>query len=702
MLSKDYLCGVRGLRPGWMQTLASTKIYALVFAVLGIFQSAYRSYLIGTLSTVEKRFSMSSKQCSMIMIGDDISPIIASIFIMFFMKDSSKTAWISVGMIMSGLGCAVSMLPFFLFGAATHYGTSKANETLVPHLQPTVVPAVPVELCAEDRYEDPRCELHGDDGSFSAIPLWSLFFGNFLNGIGGTVYYVLGTAYLDDNVKKKNSAIYLGGVYFVRMLGPVLGFMLSSRTLRQWESPSGSSGGLTPKDPRWIGAWWMGYIVIGIGLTVMGIPILLFPKKIRAKSEANNRDRKKNKSLTGDLRSTLSALMRIVKCRVFMFRLSGFTVGYIALAGYYINFPKYLEHQFQRTAPQASTITGPVYLLSNAVGIAVGGTITHFFKPRPQLVALHSFLAYVLATAGFYLLLKIDCPVMETILSNCIGCNCSVSLYTPVCDTVSQRQYFSPCFAGCTQIQNGSKSYYDCSCLDMTFGSTSFTYIKGQTPEVFPGRCSAECETPLLTYSVIVFSIQVILSTTYVGGNLLSLRSILPEDKSVALAFQSVVLNIFAFIPYPIIFSFIMDISCAVWEDKCGKTGACWIYNLPKMRTWMHIVSLILLTICSAFQCFVFIFSGKIVNFYDDPEDRKEKEQSNTGPSAHKSKGKCKPGDRDKPATTLHINLFNVAPSEGTDLVFIAAQETTHSLTFCDSGDNDENQELMNIEHRNC
>lgn len=41
------------------------------------------------------------------------------------------------------------------------------------------------------------------------------------------------------------------------MFGPSVGFMMASYALRQYVDPS-----LTPvidnKDPRWIGAWWMG------------------------------------------------------------------------------------------------------------------------------------------------------------------------------------------------------------------------------------------------------------------------------------------------------------------------------------------------------------------------------------------------------------------------------------------------------------
>lgn len=49
------------------------------------------------------------------------------------------------------------------------------------------------------------------------------------------------------------------------MLGPAIGYTLASFCLKIYISPT-----LTPKieitDPRWLGAWWMGWAILGIGL----------------------------------------------------------------------------------------------------------------------------------------------------------------------------------------------------------------------------------------------------------------------------------------------------------------------------------------------------------------------------------------------------------------------------------------------------
>ncbi|OTF76755.1 hypothetical protein BLA29_014285, partial [Euroglyphus maynei] len=58
-----------------------------------------------------------------------------------------------------------------------------------------------------------------------------------LNGIGYTAFYTIGLPYVDDNIKKKNSPIYLSTISTIRLLGPTLGFTLSSISLQFYENP---------------------------------------------------------------------------------------------------------------------------------------------------------------------------------------------------------------------------------------------------------------------------------------------------------------------------------------------------------------------------------------------------------------------------------------------------------------------------------
>lgn len=60
-LNEDNLCGFGGFHPQWMQRFASKKAFMVVFSILAIIQSMCWSYFTATITTLEKRFKISSQ-----------------------------------------------------------------------------------------------------------------------------------------------------------------------------------------------------------------------------------------------------------------------------------------------------------------------------------------------------------------------------------------------------------------------------------------------------------------------------------------------------------------------------------------------------------------------------------------------------------------------------------------------------------------
>lgn len=74
-------------------------------------------------------------------------------------------------------------------------------------------------------------------------------------GIGQTAIATLGIPYIDDNVKSKQSPLYIAITIGVRVLGPALGYYLGSLCIRLYVDLTKQ---VDHTDPNFIGAWWLG------------------------------------------------------------------------------------------------------------------------------------------------------------------------------------------------------------------------------------------------------------------------------------------------------------------------------------------------------------------------------------------------------------------------------------------------------------
>ncbi|XP_052074077.1 solute carrier organic anion transporter family member 1A4-like [Mytilus californianus] len=81
--------------------------------------------------------------------------------------------------------------------------------------------------------------------------------------------------YIDTNVKQSSTAAYLGVISSLAILGPAVSYGLGGYFSQIHVTLQGIY--VTLQDPRWIGAWWLGFIVFGTLSIVTGIPLMFFP-----------------------------------------------------------------------------------------------------------------------------------------------------------------------------------------------------------------------------------------------------------------------------------------------------------------------------------------------------------------------------------------------------------------------------------------
>lgn len=128
------------------------------------------------------------------------------------------------------MSCFITALPYFIYGPATHFvqdellsSSSSSNQTNN------------FQMCHLEHFSSENCT---DNRGSTVWPAVILFFvGNFIRGIGFATYYVIAMPFVDDNVPKKDSPLFLSVMQCILLIGPAGGFFFSAFCLRLYEDP---------------------------------------------------------------------------------------------------------------------------------------------------------------------------------------------------------------------------------------------------------------------------------------------------------------------------------------------------------------------------------------------------------------------------------------------------------------------------------
>ena len=188
-------CGLGDWHPDWLQFFATPKFFLINFSLVAILQGAYFTYLIGSMSTLEKRYAFESKVSGFILIADNLSQMIVSPIIGYIGSRWNRSRLIAIGQVIVGFSSILTAFPYFIYGPGTHFLSETkllTNETKY-------------ELCSINNLEK-NCDEGKSTVLLAVVIIW---IGSCINGLGYAAFYTVGLPYIDDNVKKKNSPLYI-------------------------------------------------------------------------------------------------------------------------------------------------------------------------------------------------------------------------------------------------------------------------------------------------------------------------------------------------------------------------------------------------------------------------------------------------------------------------------------------------------------
>ncbi|XP_011500421.1 PREDICTED: solute carrier organic anion transporter family member 5A1 [Ceratosolen solmsi marchali] len=646
-MNRNSKCGFCGIFPKCLQNLATSRSFIAVYGLLGTVQSMAFIYIVVSLTTLEKRFKIPSRTTGIILSGNEISQIL-SILLIYYGGSGHRPRWIAVGVGCSAISCLVLALPHVIYGPGQdalaltkeHLNSSLLADDLAGRKSN-------LPTCSNDSRPE-SCDVDGLTDT-SVAPRLLVFFSQFILGIGTTLYYGLGQTYMDDNTKKKNTPMLLGFTFALRTVGPALGFVLGYICLNIYIDPS-----LHPiidkKDPRWLGAWWLGWIILGITMAIFAVLLAMFPRELQKSKKSSREDEylsesevplkigstrnsKKSEETRRSIQPSLKEFPKTIK-RILMNKLlmlnifSG--VFYVLSASSFMNFiSKYLEVQFETSPGEGTIITGPLTLLGMVLGFLISGIVIGKFKPSARPLLFWNVivgLCYFFGQIAFMFLgcgsgtiegLNFDTLKMNLTTPCNVACNCELVKYAPVCHEATKTTFISACHAGCRSVINDT-SFGDCACIPAIVSPSNVK--QSASDVVIAGPCKENCFQPYMLFSIVSTFINILGCSGRIGNVLLNYRCVETRDKSLAQGIALLVVSLFALIPGPIIFGAIMDSTCLVWDTSCKNRGNCWFYHRDNFRYYINLTAACMCLVGVFFDLIV-CYLSKGIDLYGDNDE---------------------------------------------------------------------------------
>ncbi|XP_072223849.1 solute carrier organic anion transporter family member 4A1 [Leuresthes tenuis] len=615
------LCGWGALTPKVIQVFNTPRWVLFFLCAASFLQGMIINGFINTVVTsIERRFDLRSYQAGLIASSYDIAACVCLIFVSYFGGTGHKPRWLGWGVLIMALGSLVFALPHF---TTPPYVVSLPGQT---------------GMCSANRTN--QCQ-DKDGGGLSSYR-FVFILGQFLHGMGATPLYTLGVTYLDENVSSTYGPVYTGIFYTAAIVGPAAGYLLGGYFLNIYTEIHLKTE-MTPENPHWVGAWWIGFLAGGAAALLVAFPILGYPRQLPGSqkhvamrvSEAHQlkdgshttaSDPQFGKSVKDMPRSVLLLL----KNPTFIFLcLAGATEATL-IAGMSTFGPKFLESQLSLSASEAATWFGYMVVPAGGGGTFLGGYIVKRLNLRCRgiirfcmmcamvsLLAIFIFLMHcpnvsmagVTAPYQFGLMDKhqldqykhlYDKPskqhlsnsssLDDNLIVGCnAACNCVRELYNPVCGA-DGMMYYSPCHAGCntvnhTERSTGKRVYSGCSCV---VGNVSW----GKEGFALTGKCSSSCNH-MPAFLSLLFIIICFTFLCSIPALTATLRCVPDSQRSFGLGIQWIVVRSLGGIPGPIAFGSVIDISCLLWQDQCGEQGSCYLYHNSAMSQYTLVAGII-------------------------------------------------------------------------------------------------------------
>ncbi|XP_077145857.1 solute carrier organic anion transporter family member 4C1 [Ranitomeya variabilis] len=620
--------------PSFLQCCNNPKGYLVMYSLLAVMQGTAVNGLVNVvISTLEKRYDLNSSLTGLVSASYDIAFCLLSLFVSFYGQRGHKPRWLAFSALMIGIGAIVFTIPHFTAGRY-QFG-NRYND-----------------FCEKSGNNTSQEDCNGKTGSTLSNYLYVFVLGQLLMGVGGTPLYTLGTAFFDDSLPTHKSSLYIGIAYGMSVVGPAIGYLIGGQLLNIYiDFEKVDSVPMSPNDPRWLGAWWIAFLIVGLVTWMLIVPFSCFPKHLPGTaavqcqriSQAHNNGSEsivESKNLGKNFKDFPLALLLLIKNPVLMTLTFASCSDALITTGFAAFLPKFIENQFSLTSSFSAILGGGVLIPAAAIGQIIGGLIVSKFKFDCKMIIRFCIILSIISVALTTVFIFAKCGndpfagvsvgYNGTVNNGELGapcnsnCSCARSFYDPVCGA-DGVQYFSACYAGCASqasSDDANKIYTNCECIGSPVREIAQRTLSLNVTDALPGKCETSC-TSLILFMVFFFFVVVTTFMIATPITIAILRCVPDKQRSFALGVQWSFIRLLGSIPGPIVFGVVIDSSCILWNlNECGTQGACWTYNNSS-------ISYKLIGISAASKALTIIFLIVAYFIYKPPASKPDPSQDN-------------------------------------------------------------------------
>ncbi|VDK71675.1 unnamed protein product [Litomosoides sigmodontis] len=608
---EQLLCGCSKCTPRWLQKFHTAKWLLLMLGISAFVQSfVVNSIFPVGLSTLEKRFHMTSTQTGIISSWYDFAILITVFPVCHWGNTGHKGRWIGIGSFVMALGSFVCVLPHYMVPPYQYHETqlNESEHEQVDNVRDMV-------LTMRDELV-PDCSKHHSTSASFLNPYFLMFLlGQTLHGIGATPLFSIGTAYLDENVSQKASPVYLAIHSVVTSIGPVIGLFVGGFLLTiytDFDRVDVSTLKIKDSsDPRWIGAWWLGFLGSALLAFITAFPILMFARELPEAKRHRLKDVNQVHAISqmsgkdiivkGNLGYLPRAVWNILRNPTFLTTIVLGIFESIVINGFAAFMPKILEAVLSTTPTKASYLSS-IVIFAAAAGVMLGGALIRQFNLQVSGMLKLIFVCHLIALILTPCFL-IQCPARDFVGINLsynnqrvksttanLHATCNANCYctekwNPVCHRGTGHTFYSACYAGCTNwVQNSSGTYWsDCVCFDEL--ASYALEVQYKDNHLHEGFCEKECGYAQWLFLVLLFFSVVASFATGIPSQQIMLRVVPFEQRTLGIGVHWTFLRLLGFIPGGVLFGMMIDTACLKWKEECGKRQSCLVYD-PYRLSW--------------------------------------------------------------------------------------------------------------------